>query len=40
MPVIVMAETRARVPGSTLTVAIDVIDPPADGVTLDGEKPT
>jgi hypothetical protein len=40
VPVIVMAETRASVPGSTLTVAVDVIVPPADGVTLDGEKPT
>lgn len=40
MPVIVMAETWASVPGSTLTVAVDVIVPPADGVTLDGEKLT
>lgn len=35
-----MVETRAGVPGSTLTVAVDVIVPPADGVTLDGEKLT
>lgn len=40
VPVIVMLAIEARVPESTLTVAVDVIDPPAGGVTGLDEKAT
>jgi hypothetical protein len=40
VPVIVIDVTRGSVPGSTFTVAMDVVVPPAGGVTAGGEKPT
>jgi hypothetical protein len=40
VPVIVIDVTKASVPGSTLIVAIDVIVPPAGGVTLGDENIT
>jgi hypothetical protein len=40
VPVIVIEVTKASVPGSTLTVATDVIVPPTGGVTLGDENIT
>lgn len=38
MPVIAIVETEASVPASTVTVMVDVIEPPRGGVTLPGEN--
>ncbi len=40
MPVTEIVADEAGVPESTLTVATEVTDPPADGVTLFGENET
>jgi hypothetical protein len=40
VPVIITVAAEAGVPGSTFTVAADVTDPPAGGVTLGGENDT
>jgi len=40
VPVMVIVGVEAGVPASTLIVAVDVMVPPAGGVTLLGENPT